>query len=394
MSRSKRVLPTITLFAWLVFGFLRLQVPLQFNLLNQALLRAVESQGYALQPLACAGVNDQVPIVKSLAQVTGTVRYRPEYTGQTGYPIGLAYLMLAQPQHASSFFAAAIQAGSKGVLAHFRQGQAYYCAGQAEQAVSAWAAAGTGSFFAASGKHALDQQRLDEAHTLLDIALSIEPDSPFAWLYAGELAQRQEAYPAARAAYQRASHLNAQLGAPLVRLAALTIKLHGDYAEAQKQLLQALNLDPADPEVHVLLGQIAQEKGDLPQAIWHYQRAQQLAPSYVYSYILLGELHLSQAQVDQAWDSLQSGLRQVPSHPLIHASLARYYLAVGQPEAGLSEYRKAIKLAPWNKDLHSLLAAVYVEQGKLAEALLEYQEILILDPTDEFAREQLRRHGD
>jgi chemotaxis protein methyltransferase CheR len=80
----------------------------------------------------------------------------------------------------------------------------------------------------------------------------------------------------------------------------------GRLEEARELCEAALVKDRLDPEAHLLLAAIAQERGDIPAALDALRRALYLAPDSAPAHFLLGSLQLRQRQRTQGRRSMET----------------------------------------------------------------------------------------
>jgi predicted Zn-dependent protease len=149
-----------------------------------------------------------------------------------------------------------------------------------------------------------------------------------------------------------------------------------ERAEARARAL--VQQRPDDARGHGLLGQIAQARGQWPQALAHWQRAHQLAPG---SQSLL-QLHAARAQVvglAAAMDGLTQWLKSHPDDLLVRNALAEAQVAQRQWAAARSTYTALLAQVPGAQGVRNNLAQVLLQLGDPgAQALAE--QALAADP--------------
>jgi Flp pilus assembly protein TadD len=60
------------------------------------------------------------------------------------------------------------------------------------------------------------------------------------------------------------------------------------HLEAERYMIEALELNDADAELHGMLGGLLKRKGNYIQALVHYRRANELEPENLYPIVNLG----------------------------------------------------------------------------------------------------------
>ena len=117
--------------------------------------------------------------------------------------------------------------------------------------------------------------------------------------------------------------------------------------EAQEYFREALNLDPDDDEVHLNLGYIYKEKGEIALAEKHLKRTIELDPKYALAYAQLGELLARQKdRREEAVDFLRSAVKYNPNDGWSRAYLAVSLWTLRKLKAAEEQYRKLLELWP------------------------------------------------
>jgi tetratricopeptide (TPR) repeat protein len=137
------------------------------------------------------------------------------------------------------------------------------------------------------------QGRSDEGATQFRAALAIRPEDPEANMNLGPYEQARGHLPAAIAHYQTVALYSANLGLRATAYFNLghAYRQMGDLSRAKQCFEIALELAPAQPLAMVGLGLIAEQNGDLPEAVRQYSRALTLQPNDVGSLLLAHALH-------------------------------------------------------------------------------------------------------
>lgn len=89
----------------------------------------------------------------------------------------------------------------------------------------------------------------------------------------------------------------------------------GDLEEARRLCEAALRRDRLDPEAHLLLAAICQERGDIPRALQALRRAIYLAPDCAPAHFLLGSLLIRQEQGGRGRRCLETAMSLLSSVP-------------------------------------------------------------------------------
>ncbi len=198
----------------------------------------------------------------------------------------------------------------------------------------------------------------------------------------------------------------------------------GDLARAEVSARHILDLEADSPEGHTLMGAIAAARGDIDEALSHYERATELDPEFVDPLLYAAELHLESARdLDQAialcgqaldladeeeqyLDALllkaeillQKGdatqarttLGELPPsttdlpEPVFHFRTGRLLLDLGEFESAESHLKKALERNESMTDALHTLALVYEQRGDLramAKTFLQVRQQDLKEPS-------------
>jgi len=175
---------------------------------------------------------------------------------------------------------------------------------------------------------------------------AIAKDAGYALAYAG-LAESYafgeiglppaEAFPKARDAATKAVELDETVGEAHAALAQVAFLWDWDWAAAEKQFKRALELTPADPEIHHMYA--------------HYLTAM--------------------ARFDEALAESQRLLELDPLSPASRNHLGWHYLYAHQFDQAIEQYKLVLALDPNFAEAHRQLAEAYAEKGRFDEAVAE-----------------------
>ncbi|HEX8798064.1 MAG TPA: tetratricopeptide repeat protein [Terriglobales bacterium] len=112
-----------------------------------------------------------------------------------------------------------------------------------------------------------------------------------------------------------------------------------DFREvARKELLQELEIDPTNAGAEYILGELARQSGDLPEAIDRFTQATKLDHGFADAYLGLGSLLLTQKKYADAIPPLEMVVKLQPANPLGHYDLATAYARSGRKEDAEREF--------------------------------------------------------
>ena len=142
-----------------------------------------------------------------------------------------------------------------------------------------------------------------------------------------------------------------------------------DWAGSEKEIKQALELDPNSSSAHMTYFACLSSVGRLDEALEHAKRAADIDPTGQAG--SLAHAYFVARQYDKAIELFRKMLDKNPNQPQPHAILGETYLAKGSYPEGVAEIEKAVTLdnAPERWDRQPLLAYAYAVTGRRTRAL-------------------------
>jgi predicted Zn-dependent protease len=152
--------------------------------------------------------------------------------------------------------------------------------------------------------------------------------------------------------------------------------------EAVVQARMAIQMNPALPLAHQLLGEAALAKGDTAGAILELEAERKINPLSGTLYDRLGDAYLRNGQYTDAQQALDRAVLLEPSATAPYILLGQTFLKLSQPVQALHYLDHAAKMDPSNYITHNLLAQAYKATGQVAEANREFQMVVDLQNND------------
>lgn len=227
---------------------------------------------------------------------------------------------------------------------------------------------------------AFKRKQLDEAGALLQQAVKISPDNPYAQTSLGRYLRLKQQYLEAREAFRKAAALDPKAVEPRMALGDLELTVFGRAKEAVDAYQSALAIDPNRAAAHYALGIAEFKLGDSERAITELRRASELEPSNPLPLLELARIYVVLKKPDDALSAVNGALKIQPS--LAEASLLRgdILLAKGDLSKAEAEYKR---LALRYKQLAAprlRLAMLYQQQGR-TDAAIEWYRLAIQTDT-------------
>ena len=182
----------------------------------------------------------------------------------------------------------------------------------------------------------------------------------------------------ALAAYERAVAKD-ETSAYLHRRVAAALAQQNRLDEATLHARRALELEPADVETRLFLGQLYRLAHDLP-AVETTLRSERGEPIDADAAFLLFQVYLEAGQLDEAMTAAQWLVVHEPAELRGRFALANVYQRQGKLLEAERTLRDALKLDPGNLRVYSALARSMRERGDRAGEIRIYREVLDLDP--------------
>ncbi|MFZ5572445.1 MAG: tetratricopeptide repeat protein, partial [Thermodesulfobacteriota bacterium] len=123
-------------------------------------------------------------------------------------------------------------------------------------------------------------------------------------------------------------------------------------------------------------------KGDFEQAEQELLRAIEKNPGNSDLHIILGLFYVSRKEMDKADKTFALAIEIDPRNIKPYLVSAEVLTASGQPDRALSLYREALRIQPENKRLNLILARFFLQQNKLIEAEKTIRKLLEEQPND------------
>jgi tetratricopeptide (TPR) repeat protein len=136
---------------------------------------------------------------------------------------------------------------------------------------------------------------------------------------------------------------------------------------------KAIELNPALPGAHQLLGEIALAKADLPAAVKELETEQKLNPLDGPVYDRLGDAYVRNGQFEDARTALNKAVLLEPNATGPYILLGEALIKLGEPVQALHYLSRAVAMDPGNYVTHNMLGQAYRASGQTAEANREYK---------------------
>ena len=179
----------------------------------------------------------------------------------------------------------------------------------------------------------------------------------------------KEVYPKAKDWALKALEIDAALAEGRTALAAIRFYHDWDWAGAEDEYRQVIDLNPNYAEAHRLYGYYLAAMGRRNDSLAEFSRARELSPvSLVVNTGLASGLFYA-GEHNRAVKQLRMTLELDPNYAFGHFTLGRVYADHGQWAEAIREMQKALELSPGNSVYMAFLGNFYASAGNRGEAL-------------------------
>ena len=141
----------------------------------------------------------------------------------------------------------------------------------------------------------------------------------------------------------------------------------GDYDSAIDTYHTLIKIHPFDPEYHSNLANILFTKGEVDDAISHYQHAINLNPSTTYTSVIaqmLGYMYQEiQNNLDAAISAYQCAYAITPEDDDIYVNLGKAFYDKNDIDNALTIYKRALELKPHSSEIHCNIGYLFWDKG-------------------------------
>jgi tetratricopeptide (TPR) repeat protein/predicted AlkP superfamily phosphohydrolase/phosphomutase len=155
-----------------------------------------------------------------------------------------------------------------------------------------------------------------------------------------------------------------------------------DFDGAISTLQEALRIDPAQAEVHDLLGNIYMDRGDTRAAEVHFKRSLALLPDDTNAHNSLGLLYDRTGRDELAIQEYQKVISIDPDYAEGYNNIGLLYRKRGDPRRAIELFDQAIRSDPDFPGSYNNMGLAYQDMGNLADARAAFVRGLRIDPSN------------
>jgi len=227
----------------------------------------------------------------------------------------------------------------------------------------------------------------DLAAKYFERATQLDPSYALAWVGFSRarkwqavtgLIPREEGYPVARKAVERALALNPNLAEAHTQVGRIKQQVDFDWTGADASYRRAVELEPGSPETVRLAAGGAAILGRLDEALQLTRKAVDLDPLNAHSWAGLGEIEFRGGKLDEAAADLRKAHELRPDDFLSSLFLSEIYVMQGRPQDALPEIER-VGYDPMRTFLYAIayhaLGRKKESDAALRELIAKYQAI-------------------
>jgi len=175
-------------------------------------------------------------------------------------------------------------------------------------------------------------------------------------------------------------------GTLLLVLGALTWRQSAMYADVETLWRTTIERNPDSYLAHNNFGNVLFRKGQVNEAIAHYQKALAILPDYSEAHYNFGMALIQNGRVDEAIAHFEKAAETRPDsqgvQAMAHNNLGDLLSQRGQADEAIAHFQKAIQIDPRLASAHAGLGDLLLRKGRAAEAVAHYQTAMEIQPAD------------
>lgn len=158
------------------------------------------------------------------------------------------------------------------------------------------------------------------------------------------------------------------------------LRRRAQYADAERSLLRALDLEHDFAAAHFELGLTYRDQGKLEDAADHFQLAAHFAPAFAAASFELGETLAKLERADAAIAAYRQALVHDHRYGAAWLGLGNLLKTGGELDEAIDCYRSAVECAPDHAEAQGRLAYALYRVGRYADARRSFDVALALNP--------------
>lgn len=241
------------------------------------------------------------------------------------------------------------------------------------------------------GENYFKNEDADSAQFFYQKGIEVAPSVPLNYIGKGKILQFEGKTNDAKVQFDKALSMGANKNTTvLLKVSEALIKApQKDLDQAAKLLETAAKLDPKNPEVYILTGDMFLEKADGNNAIANYKKAQDLDKTSVKAILRVGQLYGRAKNYTLALDKYQDAAKVDSTFAPAYREQGELYYMAKQYEKAKTKYKKYLDLAGNNFSAKQRYASFLFLNKEYKESITLFNELQKQDTSKNFVNRLL-----
>jgi tetratricopeptide (TPR) repeat protein len=148
----------------------------------------------------------------------------------------------------------------------------------------------------------------------------------------------------------------------------------GDTITAEKYILKAIDMNPKNDTLIVVVGDFYFKINNMEKAQMMYVRAVNANPNNTDAHLALGEIYAKAENWDKAIEEFDLAMNQQPDNSAIPMNISIIYYNNERYEQAIPYIQKTIELMPENEDMYELLSLSYLQSAQKYHEMYDESE--------------------
>ncbi|MBN1516663.1 tetratricopeptide repeat protein [Candidatus Sumerlaeota bacterium] len=166
----------------------------------------------------------------------------------------------------------------------------------------------------------------------------------------------------------------------LVALGVLTWRQCAMYENSETLWRATIERNPESLMAHINLGSELSARGDVDEAMEHFQRALEIQPGDAVAAYSLGNALLRKGRLDDAMPLFQRAVKNDPGDLLAHYNYGVALMEKRRVDEAIARYQKALTIDPKYSPAHYNLGIALFQNKQADEAIAHFKQALELQP--------------
>ena len=225
----------------------------------------------------------------------------------------------------------------------------------------------------------VEMNKTDEANAALDKAIELNPKSKWAWLWRGIILSDKD-NKAARDAFNKTLKIDSRFDLAWYNLG-LTWSTNGikEYAKAQENIERALKLNPDYKQAYFSIGMLHGFQNNYKLAKIYMDKAILIDPGYLMAIKMRGRILTDMGQYKNAIDDFNNALLLNPKDVILYIYRAKAMVKLNKFDDAMSDLRFADELQKDNKRTILTMGTVLLQAGNIKQSIETFKRAIKID---------------